>query len=484
MNDKQLIVCFDRCCHQRQFHHEFVTPSAILKQLLRIQGSMDIVSSSLTAISLLWTPLEACCFYSRKLETRVTTLSSKMEELTSKENDLKAEINRGMVNQQKNLRSEIQLWLKNVDKLVAEVKQIETEIEKHTKGCFPNYLSRYKLGKMMVKRINDMNLLQDKGVFPNGLFIDSSQDSGRILPTSGLVGDKTFNRVSKAIWKLLTDTNTSMIGVHGMGGLIDCKIFDRVIWVNVSRTFNVEKLQLDIADATNLELSKDENVIWRSTRLLEHLQGKKFVLILDDMWHKFSLEEVGIPHPSIDNGCKFVFVTRLMEVCRGMETQREVKVDLLTKNEAWDLFTTKSGPIQSDEIEPIAKAVCENCGGLPLAIITVGRAMRKVKDIRLWKNALEELQTSRADIIGMEEDVFARLKFSYLHLKDDHIKACFLYCALYPEDHKIDAAELIEYWMAEELITEIGDREKEINKGYTVLEMLARRRWVGLRQDA
>ncbi|KAJ0509425.1 putative P-loop containing nucleoside triphosphate hydrolase [Helianthus annuus] len=219
MNDKQLIVCFDRCCHQRQFHHEFVTPSAILKQLLRIQGSMDIVSSSLTAISLLWTPLEACCFYSRKLETRVTTLSSKMEELTSKENDLKAEINRGMVNQQKNLRSEIQLWLKNVDKLVAEVKQIETEIEKHTKGCFPNYLSRYKLGKMMVKRINDMNLLQDKGVFPNGLFIDSSQDSGRILPTSGLVGDKTFNRVSKAIWKLLTDTNTSMIGVHGMGGV-------------------------------------------------------------------------------------------------------------------------------------------------------------------------------------------------------------------------------------------------------------------------
>nr|XP_043621713.1 disease resistance protein At4g27190-like [Erigeron canadensis] len=446
---------------------------------------MDIVSSSLTAISLLLTPLETCCFYSRNFEKRVRTLRCDMEELVTKQNDLKAEINNGIVNQRKKLKSEIQLWLKNVEKLVTEVQGIETEIERCMKGCILNYRSRYRLSKIMVKRINELRELHAKGVFSNGLFVDSLSDSGRILPTTGLVGDKTFHRVSKAIWKLLTDVNTSKIGVHGMGGvgktsimmhiynkLIDSKIFDRVIWVNVSKPFNVEKLQIDVANATNLEVSENENVVWRSTRLLEHLQGKKFVLILDDMWQKFSLEEVGIPQPSIDNGCKLVTVTRLMEVCRGMETQTEIKVELLSKNESWDLFTSKSGQIQSDEIEPIAKAVCDNCGGLPLAIITVGRAMRKIHDKRLWKNALEELQSSRAEIVGMEEDVFARLKFSYLHLKDEHIQACFLYSAVYPEGHKIEAAELIEYWMAEELITEVGDREKEINKGYTVLEKL------------
>lgn len=446
---------------------------------------MDFVSSSLTAIPLLWTPLERLFFYLRNFQERARKLHSEMEELTSKENDLKAEISNGTVNQRKKLRSEIQLWLKNVEKLVAEVKNIETEIEKCMKGCVPNYLTRYRLGKMMVKRINDISELHGKGVFSNGLFVDSFPDSGRILPTTGIVGDKTFQRVSKVIWDLLADVNINKIGVHGMGGvgktsimmhiynqLIECKNFDRVIWVNVSKTLNVEKLQIDIANSTNLELLENENVIWRSTRLLEHLQANKFVLILDDMWHKFSLEEVGIPQPSIDNGCKFVFVTRLMEVCRGMETQREVKVELLSKNESWDLFTRKSGPIHNDEIEPIAKAVCENCGGLPLAIITVGRAMRKIDNKRLWKNALEELESSRAEIVGMEEDVFARLKFSYFHLKDDHIQACFLYCALFPEDHKIDVAELIEYWMAEELIAEVGDREKEINNGYTVLEKL------------
>ncbi|GJX26510.1 disease resistance protein-like protein [Tanacetum coccineum] len=349
-----------------------------------------------------------------------------------------------MVNQRKKLKSEVQLWLKNVEKLVTQAKHIEARVERCMKRCFPNYLTRYKLGKMMAKTIDDMRDLHAKGVFSNGLFVDYLPDSGRILPTSELVGDKNFQKVSKVIWELLADANTSKIGVHGM----------------------------DIANATNLDLLEQEKVIWRSTRLLEHLQGKKFVLILDDMWQNFALEEVGIPQPSIENGCKIVFVTRLMEVCRGMETQREIKVELLSKNEAWDLFTSKSGPIHNDEIESIAKVVCENCGGLPLAIITVGRAMRKISDKRLWKNALEEFESSSAEIVGMEEDVFSRLKFSYLHLKDDHIQACFLYCALYPEDHKINAAELIEYWMAEELITEVGDREKEINKGYTVLEKL------------
>ncbi|KAK2965289.1 hypothetical protein RJ640_004158 [Escallonia rubra] len=449
---------------------------------------MDIVGSTVSVLNLLLAPLGRVFYNLRHLQQRQVTMHRTIEELLGKKNDLIMEIDAAMVYEKKKLKSEVQLWLKNVEQVTSEVSSIETEINEKARcirGCFPNCGSRYKLGKLLTKIVTQVSELQAKAAFGNGLFVDSLPDTVRILPTTALVGNKTPQNVLHVIWECLVDANVSKVGVYGMGGigkttimmhvnnlLSEAQIFDVVIWVTVSKTFNLKKMQSDIANALNLELFEDENVIWRSTRIFEHLQKKKYILILDDLWHRFSLEEVGIPQPNRENGCKFVLITRLLEVCRGMETQREIKLEFLSKEEAWILFIEKADAILSPDIESTARILCEECGGLPLAIITIGRAMRKIADIRVWKNALEELKSSRAEIEGMKEDVFARLKFSYDHLMNDQVRDCFLYCTLYPEDCKISVEEIIEYWMAEGLITEVGDRESEINKGYAVLNEL------------
>ncbi|KAL6991489.1 hypothetical protein U1Q18_009602 [Sarracenia purpurea var. burkii] len=451
---------------------------------------MDMVGSSIGVIGLLWEPLARRFDYLRNFGQRLDTLRCKMEELIGQESDLKMEINTALLLQKKKLKNEVEIWLKNVEKLKNEVSSIETEISETAtcmKGCFPNYYSRYKVGKNLEKKIISVTELQVKGAFPNGAFVDLSPDKGIILPTTTITG-QTPQKVLRAIWEYLVDVNINKIGVYGMGGagkttimmhinnlLNEAQVFDSVIWVTVAKTFNLQKLQKDIAKAIHLDLSVDETVTMKSAILFEHFQKrKKFILVLDDLWYTFSLQEVGIPELNTKNGCKLVVTTRLMDVCRGMETQKEIKVELLSKEESWDLFIHKAGAevTLSPEVESIAKVVSEKCVRLPLVIITVGRAMRKIDNLRIWKNALKELESSRGEIQGMEENVFAHLIFSYAHLKSDRTRACFLYCALYPENYKIDVEELIEYWIAEGLIDEVGDREVEINKGYAVLEEL------------
>ena len=95
-----------------------------------------------------------------------------------------------------------------------------------------------------------------------------------------------------------------------------------------------------------------------------------------------------------------------------------------------------------------------------------------MKDVRLWRNALNELKQHSTSVEGMADEVIPRLKFSYDPLIDPKIKHCFLYCALYPEDFDIPKEELIEYWIVEELVDEMETRQAMHDKGIDILHKL------------
>ncbi|KAI4333449.1 hypothetical protein L6164_018261 [Bauhinia variegata] len=67
--------------------------------------------------------------------------------------------------------------------------------------------------------------------------------------------------------------------------------------------------------------------------------------------------------------------------------------------------------------------------------------------------------------------VYEQLKFSYLHLQDEGLRQCLLYCALYPEDLDIGRKELIEHLVADDII-EGRTREAEFDKGHAMLNKL------------
>ncbi|GLT50383.1 hypothetical protein SLA2020_238710 [Shorea laevis] len=277
-----------------------------------------------------------------------------------------------------------------------------------------------------------------------------------------------------------------MIGVCGIGGVGKTKImkhvnnellvgdrFQKVIWVTVSYPLNVLELQKKIALAMRRTLKEDEEEMMRAAALMDIMGGVRFVLILDDVWENFSLSDVGIPEPTLQNGCKVVITSRSADVCNSLGC-KIVKVQPLSPRESLNLFLNRVGHdvLQVAGLKDILKLIVEECAGLPLAIVVIAGCMRGEKDIIEWRNALNELCQCVKSVKVMEDKIFERLRFSYDRLRSLEIQKCFLYCSLFREDYEFSRKELIEGWIDEGLIDKLGRRQEAYDRGHVFLNRL------------
>lgn len=104
------------------------------------------------------------------------------------------------------------------------------------------------------------------------------------------------------------------------------KLFEIIIWITISKDCSIRKLQAEIAQRFSLQLSNDDSNESVASKLFQCLTGKKFLLLMDDVWDKVDLDDIGIPCPNQKNGCKVVLTTRYRDVCHKMKTDEEIKV--------------------------------------------------------------------------------------------------------------------------------------------------------------
>ncbi|KAK8368522.1 hypothetical protein V6Z12_A01G046900 [Gossypium hirsutum] len=264
----------------------------------------------------------------------------------------------------------------------------------------------------------------------------------------------------------LKDDKVNMIGVWGMGGVgkttlvievgkktKELRCFHKVNEFVVSQTSIIENIQHKIADFLNLKFEKTTKEGKAEELWLRLKKEEKVLIILDDMWNEVQLNEIGLPLNENGNGCKIILTTRRMTGCESMECQVIVPVDVLDNDEAWTLFRMKAyldERVSRDIIET-AKEVAKECKGLPVAIVTLAKALKGTKTVKGWEVARKKLERSRLMEVGNieeegeEKNAYLCIKMSYEYLKKETTKRCFLLCALYPEDHSIDVKHLVRY---------------------------------------
>ncbi|XWS11093.1 hypothetical protein CRYUN_Cryun38cG0054100 [Craigia yunnanensis] len=410
-----------------------------------------------------------------KLEEHVSELRRRLNDLNIRKQDVEsrreAEVCCGKVE-----KKEVEKWLDDVERMNTEFQKIEQKLH------VVSYFSRARLGKLVCRKIKEVKEIYQRGYFPEGVSIDKPPATGVKLQTTNLGGEA---KVKQQIWRYLMGNEVEVIAVCGMGGIGKTTImkhinnqllketdrFDKVIWVTVSKELNVVKLQEDIARA--LSQCLPENELERATELMDILKAKRYVLILDDVWKRFSLLDVGIPEPTLHNGSKLVITSRLIDVCLSMGCE-VLKLQPLSEEESLNLFLNQvgRGVLEIPTLKEIVELIVQKCGGLLLAVVTIAGSLKGVDDVREWRNALNELCGRLNSVKGLETEIFECLTFSYERLGDQKIQNCFLYCALYPEDHAIKRRELIEKWIDEKLIDECESRRMMYDRGHSILNKL------------
>ncbi|KAE8781338.1 Disease resistance protein RGA2 [Hordeum vulgare] len=281
----------------------------------------------------------------------------------------------------------------------------------------------------------------------------------------------------EGVVKLLLDQqdqqNVQVLPIFGMGGLGKTTLakmvyndqdvqqhFQLKMWHCVSDNFDVIAIVKPIIElATNERCDLSDNIELLQKKLDETIGRKRFLLVLDDVWNEEKRmwdDELRPLLCSVGGPGSVILVTcRSKQVASIMCTIKPHELAFLGEEDSWELFSKKAfsnGVEQLAELVAIGRKIVNKCGGLPLALKTMGGLLSSKQQVQEWK-AIEE--TNIGDNVGGKYEVMPILKLSFKHLSSE-MKQYFAFCAVFPKDYEMQKDMLIQLWMANDFIREEG----------------------------
>ncbi|XP_050283691.1 putative disease resistance RPP13-like protein 1 isoform X4 [Quercus robur] len=314
------------------------------------------------------------------------------------------------------------------------------------------------------------------------------------VPATSLVESHTYGREEdkKAIVELLTGgsggAQFSTISILGMGGLGKTTLaklvyndselrgyFDVAAWSCVSQDFDTLRVTKEILQDITSKTCNDNDLNLVQRELKKQLSGKKFLLILDDVWieNYSDWTKLRLPFESGAPGSKILITTRHANVSSTMGDTNPYKLGELSNDACLTMFTQHAlgtsdfGEHLNDEER---QKILDRCKGLPLAAKALAGLLRTY-DRDEWKDVLNGRIW---DLLEKKTDVPSTLRLSYLYLPSS-LKKCFAYCSLFPKGYNFKEKKLVLLWMAEGLVRETeGEKPMEDLGGEYFRDLLKR----------
>ncbi|XP_021738892.1 disease resistance protein RGA2-like [Chenopodium quinoa] len=356
---------------------------------------------------------------------------------------------------------------------LAERKQLSKGIKVCVLSLFTKFGTAYNMAQGVKKIKNKLDaIVYDKRF---SLSIDPNPIKNRRLETCAYVyEDDIIGReldLEKVIGVLLDSNvqkNVSFLSIVGIGGLgktvlaqlvyNDTRIttaFSLRLWTCVSDE-NEELLDvrgvLDkiVASAMNHKMNEGSTMDALQRQLREQLAGKKYLLVLDDVWtenydrwHTLKQYLMGG-----QKGSWIVVTTRSHRTAEIIGDGARHDLQGLSKENSWCLFKrvafgSNHSSLPNDLVK-IGQYIVEECVNVPLAIRVIGSLLYG-QDKQKW---LSIQKMGLGKIKGSQNSIMPTLMLSYYQLESP-LKSCFGYCAIFPRDYVMEKVTLIRLWMAQ-----------------------------------
>ncbi|KAL5736688.1 hypothetical protein ACOSQ2_031476 [Xanthoceras sorbifolium] len=305
----------------------------------------------------------------------------------------------------------------------------------------------------------------------------ANRQTGSILTQSQVYGrDEDKERIVEClVEKVHGFDGVSVYPIVGLGGLGKTTLaqtvfnderigshFELKIWVCVSEDFSERRIIKAIIESTTAAACENLDLDPLQKRLQDILNGKRYLLVLDDVWNEDQEKWDSLKSVLAcgSKGASIIVTTRIRTVASIMGTMPLHQLSGLTEDDCWSLFKERAFRHETEEhpnLVALGKKIVTKCGGVPLAVKSLGSMMMYKRDESQW---LFIVESELWNLPQPENSILPALRLSYSNLPSK-LKQCFAYCAIFPKDFVIEKEFLIQLWMASGFIPFIEKLDPE-----------------------